>query len=111
MTDDQIAQAIAATDAQAQLEAMLVKKREEAKRLVDELEPLTLNIASTGNKAAFVFHPDMTVDELFEVVGYLGHALRLELGRRAQLRAGAPMLEIARGLPAGMPPPPTARKS
>lgn len=110
---DAIGQAIDATEAVAQLERVLAQKRAETHRLVDELEPLNLNISSTGGHAAFVFHPDMTSAELFEVIGYLSHALRLELDRRAEIRAGSagPMIEIARAMPAGMPPPPMHGKN
>ena len=45
------------------------------------------------------FPQDMTPAELFEVVGWMGHALRLELEGRAHARQAGPRLAIARAMP------------
>jgi len=100
---DPIDQAIAAAEAAADYERVLAQKRAEAKANIDELEPININIASTGGKAVFALHPEMTELELFEVIGFLAHAVRLELGRRAQVRAAGPKIEIARVMPPRRP--------
>jgi hypothetical protein len=109
--DDPVDKAILATELVTQAQKVLAQKRAEAHLNIDRLEPLNISIASTSTEetprtVVFAFPSDMTEAELFEVVGLLGHSMRLELGNRALLRKQHEHsgVVIARAMPNQAPP-------